>query len=130
VNDETPIDGLDPRVQFAAERTLLSWVRTGLAMMGFGFVVARFGIIMRELASPERAPDEQGRFSLWAGVGLVLFGVAIAVGSAWQNHRTMRRLARGETLPVSSWSLSTIVAMLLALFGLLMAGYLILGVRQ
>jgi uncharacterized membrane protein YidH (DUF202 family) len=34
-------DSLDPRVYFAAERTLLAWVRTGLAMMGFGFVVAR-----------------------------------------------------------------------------------------
>ncbi len=35
---------------FAAERTLLAWVRTGLAMMGFGFVVARFGLFLRELA--------------------------------------------------------------------------------
>ena len=30
----------DPRVRFAAERTLLAWMRTGLALMGFGFVVA------------------------------------------------------------------------------------------
>jgi uncharacterized membrane protein YidH (DUF202 family) len=37
-----PDDALDPRVYFAAERTLLAWVRTGLALMGFGFVVARF----------------------------------------------------------------------------------------
>ena len=41
----------DPRVYFAAERTLLAWVRTGLAMMEFGFVVARFGLFLRELAS-------------------------------------------------------------------------------
>ena len=31
--------GTDPRVLFAAERTLLAWVRTGLALMGFGFLV-------------------------------------------------------------------------------------------
>ena len=42
---------VDPRVYFAAERTLLAWVRTGLALMGFGFVVARFGLFLRELAA-------------------------------------------------------------------------------
>ena len=41
----------DPRVRFAAERTVLAWIRTGLAMMGFGFVVARFGVFLRELAN-------------------------------------------------------------------------------
>ena len=37
----------DPRVFFAAERTFLAWIRTGLALMGFGFVVARFGLFLR-----------------------------------------------------------------------------------
>ena len=36
----------DPRVFFAAERTFLAWIRTGLALMGFGFVVARFGLFL------------------------------------------------------------------------------------
>jgi putative membrane protein len=38
----------DPRVFFAAERTLLAWIRTALALMGLGFVVARFDILTRE----------------------------------------------------------------------------------
>ena len=42
---------IDPRVVFAAERTLLAWIRTGLSLMGFGFVVARFGLFLRELAA-------------------------------------------------------------------------------
>ena len=33
----------------AAERTLLAWIRTGLALMGFGFVVARFGLFLQQL---------------------------------------------------------------------------------
>ena len=33
----------------AAERTFLAWIRTGLALMGFGFVVARFGLFLQEI---------------------------------------------------------------------------------
>jgi uncharacterized protein DUF202 len=39
----------DPRVYFAAERTMLAWLRTGIAVMAFGFVVARFGLFLRLL---------------------------------------------------------------------------------
>ena len=39
----------DPRVYFAAERTFLAWIRTGLGLMGVGFAVARFGFFLREL---------------------------------------------------------------------------------
>ena len=46
----------DPRVHFAAERTLLAWVRTGLAMMGFGFVVAE----SLTSGTPVVAPDAGG----------------------------------------------------------------------
>jgi uncharacterized membrane protein YidH (DUF202 family) len=44
-----PDRSADPRVYFAAERTLLAWVRTGIAIMAFGFVVARFGLFLRLL---------------------------------------------------------------------------------
>jgi putative membrane protein len=37
----------DPRVYFAAERTMLAWLRTGITIMAFGFVVARFGVFLR-----------------------------------------------------------------------------------
>ena len=41
----------DPRVYFAAERTFLAWIRTGLGLMGVGFAVSRFGLFLRELSA-------------------------------------------------------------------------------
>ena len=51
IGEQMPEPDKDPRVYFAAERTFLAWIRTGLALMGFGFVVARFGIFLREIRS-------------------------------------------------------------------------------
>ena len=52
----------------AAERTLLAWVRTGLALMGFGFVVARFGLFLQQLAAMEHTGTERSfGLSLWFG---------------------------------------------------------------
>jgi putative membrane protein len=65
---------VDPRVRFAVERTLLAWVRTGLALMGFGFVVARFGLFLREIEAVRRAVPlkEPMGLSLWIGTALIL----------------------------------------------------------
>jgi putative membrane protein len=38
----------------AVERTFLAWIRTGLAFMGFGFVVARFGRSSKKPAAVSR----------------------------------------------------------------------------
>lgn len=124
---ETRHDGGDPRVHFAAERTLLAWVRTGLALMGFGFVVARFGLFLRELAAVRQASTAPPGVSLWVGMVLVALGVAVQLGAAVQHGRTVRRLNRGEPLRFGVLSFGTVVALLLALLGVLIALYLLLG---
>ena len=57
----------DPRVRYAIERTLLAWVRTGLALMGFGFVVARFGLFLHEIEAVRQnaMPKVSTGLSLW-----------------------------------------------------------------
>ncbi|MFZ1887771.1 MAG: DUF202 domain-containing protein [Candidatus Binataceae bacterium] len=66
----------------AAERTFLAWIRTGLALMGFGFVVARFGLFLREIAMTTHAhPLEPTGMSLWGGIALLLSGVAVNVAA-------------------------------------------------
>src|SRR5947209_1307508 len=116
----------DPRVRFAAERTLLAWIRTGLALMGFGFVVARFGLFLREIAEARQAiPIRSYGWSLWIGTGLVVLGVAITLLAAEQYRRILQRLNRGEEYLVPQWSLGLVVSVLLALLGAAMVAYLL-----
>jgi putative membrane protein len=116
----------DPRVRFAAERTLLAWVRTGLALMGFGFVVARFGLFLRELpaVAPGAAPPHAG-WSSGFGVALVLLGVAVCLLAGLEYRTVLGRIDRGEPYRPPVWSLGLVVAAALAAVGLSMAGYLL-----
>ncbi|MBL9124934.1 MAG: DUF202 domain-containing protein [Planctomycetaceae bacterium] len=115
----------DPRIRFAAERTLLAWIRTGLALMGLGFVVARFGIFLRELASnhASETPPPTG-VSLWTGTGLLVLGVTVTLLAALQHYRFISLWERGIPYRPSRWSLGIVVAALLAVVGIGLAVYL------
>src|SRR5579875_1682734 len=76
------IEGTDPRDYLAAERTFLAWIRTGLALMGFGFVVARFGLFLQllQVRQPGIASESTG-LSLWFGTALIALGVVVDVAT-------------------------------------------------
>jgi putative membrane protein len=81
----------DPRVLFAAERTLLAWQRSAIALMGFGFVVERFGLFLQMAAHQSESPAQRS-FSLGAGVLLLLLGAAVALISARQFRQVAKNL--------------------------------------
>jgi putative membrane protein len=118
----------DPRVPLAAERTFLAWIRTGLALMGFGFVVARFGLFLRELEATQHMERHSGHgVSLWLGIALVLFGVFLNLAALARHRRYLRQLGQGILPETKPW-VETVVAVTLALLGLVAVFYLTLEI--
>jgi uncharacterized protein (DUF302 family)/uncharacterized membrane protein YidH (DUF202 family) len=110
----------------AAERTLLAWIRTGLALMGFGFVVARFGLFLHQIQIVEHvASAESSGLSLWFGTALIAMGVLVNGFAGWHHLRLVRELDRGEATHVHPTAVAVGIAFFLVVVGLAMAIYLI-----
>jgi len=113
----------DPRVLFAAERTLLAWVRTAITLMGFGFVVAKFGLYLHLIAGHQPSPVQEAA-ALVIGIALVGFGVATSIMSALQYQRIIRTLGPAEIPPRYQTGIASLSAWALAAAGVLLALYL------
>jgi len=115
----------DPRIYFAAERTFLAWIRTGLGLMGVGFAVSRFGLFLREMRQTEtHTPVHATGLSVVSGVALVALGVIVNVAAAISHIRTVRELREGAWPPGVSTN-AIILALILTAVGVGMGVYLI-----
>jgi len=117
----------DPRVFFAAERTLLAWVRTGLTIMAFGFVVARFGLFLRLLAAQLPGTvghTEHSGIANVVGIALVLVGTACMIIGAYQHRSYVSTLPIDDVPRSHDPRYSIALAILLAVLGVVLAGYL------
>jgi putative membrane protein len=116
----------DPRVLFAAERTLLAWSRTSLTLMGFGFLIERFGLFLHVLTG-QPANGVSRDFSFWVGIIFILLGVALAGFANVQFRRVARSLKQAEIPQGYFLNLGVLANIALTALGLALVAYLIHG---
>ncbi len=115
----------DPRVYFAAERTFLAWIRTGLGLMGVGFAVSRFSLFLRQLDAAQGHPAvHTSALPRGSGIALVALGVLVNLLAALRHVQLIRELRTGTWQPGRISTQAVILAVVLALGGLAMAIYL------
>lgn len=117
----------DPRVLFAAERTLLAWNRSALTLMAFGFVIERFGLLLHTLLQSGR-PLERG-LSFWVGLAFIVLGSASSLHATVQYARVLKTL-RPVEIPDRYWVHGAVVInVAVAGLGIALCVYLFLGTK-
>jgi putative membrane protein len=111
------------RDHLANERTFLAWVRTGAAIVVFGFAIGRFAIAMRQLASFSGHPLRTAGVSVWMGAGSIGAGVLLVVAGLMRYRKTRAQLDAGTFEPAGF--VVDLITILTVVFGLVLAGYLI-----
>lgn len=113
----------DPRVFFAAERTLLAWTRTSLTLMAFGFVIERFGLFLHLLLPKIGEPVVRG-ISFWVGIAFVLLGAYSAIAATLQYRKVVKTLKPSEIVDRYSVNNGAILNIIVAILGIALIVYL------
>jgi putative membrane protein len=109
----------------ANERTFLAWIRTGLSTMVFGFVVERFGLLLRELGFRTGITNILPvHYSTFFGVTLTILGVVIMIVALLEFLQIRRSIDSERFHPPAGFAI--ILTVLASLIGVLLAVYLLL----
>ncbi len=101
----------------ANERTFLAWLRTSIALIGFGFAIARFGLFLRQLQAAfthQEALTNQVSSSESIGASLVVFGVIVIALAAWRYNQVFWQIEQGDYRPnrLMVWVMTGVVIIL------------------
>jgi len=111
------------RDHLANERTFLAWVRTGAAIVVFGFAIGRFSIAIRQLTALQGQGVRTAGISVWMGSGTIVAGLVLVVAGLFRYRKTKSDLDAGTFEP-AGFGLD-LLTILTVLIGLALAGYLI-----
>ena len=116
----------DPRVLFAAERTLLAWNRTSLALIAFGFVIERAGILIQAVA-PDSATAKTSGATFWLGLAFIALGAFAATYSSRKYLVVLKTLSPVEYPSGYSAKWGLAVNIIVAALGACLAAALYVG---
>ena len=111
----------------ANERTFLAWVRTSISVIVFGFVVAKFGITLRQFLRFENLEPRVNGISLALGVGFMVVGILMAILSTWRYQATRVQIEQAAFRPANK--IIYVVGGVTALLGVLLTYYLVTTAR-
>jgi len=110
------------RDHLANERTFLAWIRTGVATIVFGFAVGRFSIALQEFLQFEGKKVSTPGLTAWLGMISIVAGVLLIFAGLYRYRQTRQQIDTDSFKPAGT--IVDLVAVLLAVFGIVLAGYL------
>jgi putative membrane protein len=116
----------DPRVLFAAERTLMAWNRTSISLMAFGFLIERFGLFL-QIMGREEVKLFQRHISFVVGIAFILLASYVALASIVQHRRVLSTLKPVEIPAGYNTQLGMVTNGIVGVLGILLSIYLSRG---
>jgi putative membrane protein len=120
VEIEKPLRASD---HLANERTFLAWMRTSISVIVFGFVVAKFGITLRQFFRFENLEPHETGISLALGISFMVVGILLAIVAIWRYQSTRLQIEQARFRPANK--LIYVVGAVTAGLGLVLVYYLL-----